>query len=121
MIKYLAEMRKLSLKILEMIAQGLGLDDGEYLSEISEVQVITANRYPPCPNPSLTIGIPRHKDPSLITILYQGNVSGLQVCKDGKWMGVEAKPNAFVVLVGNQLEVHTSKFSTYYYINLNIF
>lgn len=104
MAKYLGEIRKMSLKILELISKGLGLEAG-YLGELSEVQILTANNYPACPNPSLTLGLLRHCDPSLITILYQGDIRGLQIVKDGKWIGVEALPHAFVVILGNQLEV----------------
>ncbi|KAK6141629.1 hypothetical protein DH2020_024632 [Rehmannia glutinosa] len=33
------------------------------------------------------------------------NVEGLQVLKDGKWIGVEVVPNAFVVNIGTQVEI----------------
>uniref|UniRef100_A0A5B7BHZ9 Putative hyoscyamine 6-dioxygenase-like n=1 Tax=Davidia involucrata TaxID=16924 RepID=A0A5B7BHZ9_DAVIN len=101
---YLVQVRKLSLRILELICEGLGLEPG-YFNELSEIQLLSSNHYPPCPDPSLTLGILRHCDPSLITILYQGDVSGLQVFKDGQWIGVEALPNAFVVNIGNQLQI----------------
>lgn len=104
---YLVEIRKLSLRILKLISEGLGLEVG-YFDESSEVQLLSVNNYPPCPDPSLTLGILKHQDPSLITILYQGDVSGLQVCKDGQWIGVGAERNAFVVNVGNQLEVRNN-------------
>ncbi|KAM7527289.1 hypothetical protein LguiB_030699 [Lonicera macranthoides] len=102
--KYMVEMRKLSLRILEMIAEGLGLEPG-YFEKSSEVQLFNGNYYPPCPDPSLTLGLLKHTDPSLITILFQGEVCGLQVFKDGQWIGVGAIPNAFVVNIGNQLEI----------------
>ncbi|KAK4732052.1 hypothetical protein R3W88_025040 [Solanum pinnatisectum] len=68
--------------------QGLGIESG-YFDEQREVQLLSANNYPACPDPSLTLG----------------NVSGLQVLVDGKWVCVEAVPNAFVVNIGNQLEI----------------
>lgn len=87
-----------------MICEGLGLEPW-YCQSTSEIQLLSSNFYPPCPNPSLTLGILPHQDPSLITILYQGNSTGLQVMKDGQWINVGAIPNAFVVNIGNQLEV----------------
>ncbi|PIN23103.1 Iron/ascorbate family oxidoreductase [Handroanthus impetiginosus] len=102
---YIEEIRRLSLRILELISEGLGLDKG-YLGGTSQVQFLTANNYPPCPDPSVTLGVLRHFDHSLITILLQGNnVEGLQVLKDGKWIGVEVVPNSFVVNIGTQLEI----------------
>lgn len=104
MATYIKEIRRLSLRILEAISEGLGLEKG-YLGEISQAQFVTASNYPACPDPSLTLGLLRHFDHSLITILFQGNVEGLQVMKDGKWMGVELLPNAFLVNIGTQIQV----------------
>ncbi|XP_017233832.2 hyoscyamine 6-dioxygenase [Daucus carota subsp. sativus] len=101
---YLTEVGKLGKRILDLICQGLGLEKG-YFDGFSGVELLSANSYPPCPDPSLTLGILRHYDPSLITILYQGDVPGLQIMKDGTWITVGAMSNAFVVNIGNQLEI----------------
>lgn len=99
-------MRNLALKILEMICEGLGLIPGYFGDELTGVQMQSVNHYPPCPDPSLALGITKHCDPNVITILYQGNTSGLQVLNDGKWVAVEPFANAFVVNIGQQLKVH---------------
>lgn len=102
---YLEKIRNVRCRILELIGEGLGLEAG-YLEEMSQVQLLVANYYPPCPDPSLTLGLLKHCDPSLITILLQEDVSGLQVLlNDGKWMVVSAIPDAFVVNIGNQLQI----------------
>lgn len=88
-----------------MIGEGLGLEAG-YFNNISEVQLLSSNFYPPCPDPSLTLGILAHQDPSFITLVYQGNSTGLQVLKDGQWINVGAISDAFVVNIGNQMEVY---------------
>ncbi|OMP14370.1 Oxoglutarate/iron-dependent dioxygenase [Corchorus olitorius] len=103
---YSTEIKKLGSKILELLCQGLGIDDSSYFEgKLSEDLQMSVNYYPPCPDPSLTLGIPPHHDPTLITILHQGDVSGLQLLKDGEWFNVEAHPNAFVVNIGYQLQV----------------
>ncbi|PWA43549.1 flavanone 3-hydroxylase [Artemisia annua] len=101
---YLLEINKLSLRILEMICEGLGLEPG-YLSDTSEVQILSSNFYPSCPDPSLILGILAHQDTSLITLVYQGDSPGLQFLKDGQWINVGSIPNSFVVNIGNQLEI----------------
>ncbi|XP_027067415.1 hyoscyamine 6-dioxygenase-like [Coffea arabica] len=53
---YVVEMRTLSGRILELICEGLGLEAG-YLEELSKVQLVVGNYYPPCPDPSLTLGV----------------------------------------------------------------
>ncbi|EXC31935.1 Hyoscyamine 6-dioxygenase [Morus notabilis] len=103
---YSAEVRKLSLYLLDMICDGLGLEPGYFRNstQLTEVQLMAANHYPPCPDPSLTLGLPKHGDFNLITILLQ-EMDGLQVLKDGQWLAVEPLPNAFVVNIGHTLQI----------------
>ncbi|XP_023733506.1 protein DOWNY MILDEW RESISTANCE 6 [Lactuca sativa] len=103
--KYSLEVRKLSLIILELIREGLGLKPGYFGEELTGSQSLSVNHYPPCPDPSLTLGLPKHADPNVITVLLQGSVSGLQVFKNGQWLGVEPLPHAFVVNIGHQLQI----------------
>ena len=93
----------MAFKILDMIAEGLGLDKG-YFTRVSQEHAMTINHYPPCPDPSVAMGIGGHTDPNLITFLQQDQY-GLQMHKDGKWLGVDSIPNAFVINIGYQLEV----------------
>ena len=92
-------------KILEMISQGLGLSPGFFRGELCENPVVLVNHYPPCPEPSLALGLAKHRDPSVITILLQGDVPGLQVSKDDQWVVVEPLLHAFVVNIGYILQV----------------
>ncbi|KAK1412615.1 hypothetical protein QVD17_34005 [Tagetes erecta] len=101
--RYAVEVRKMGFRILDLIAEGLGLREG-YFNEVSQEHTMAINRYPPCPDPSLAMGIASHNDPNLITFLQQDHY-GLQIHKDGKWMGVDPIPNAFVVNLGYQLHV----------------
>jgi hypothetical protein len=69
---------------------------------------MAVNFYPPCPEPELTFGLPGHTDPNALTILLQDqSVAGLQVLKDGKWVAVNPHPDAFVINIGDQLQVNT--------------
>ncbi|XP_058077926.1 protein DMR6-LIKE OXYGENASE 2-like [Magnolia sinica] len=102
---YSVEVRGVALRILELICEGLGLERDYFGDELSSTQVLSINHYPKCPDPSLTWGLQQHCDPNIITLLLQGEVSGLQVFKDGEWMGVEALPNAYVVNLGQQMQI----------------
>ncbi|XP_027123007.1 hyoscyamine 6-dioxygenase-like [Coffea arabica] len=62
------------------------------------------HNYPPCPHPTSALGIRGHYDTVVLTLLQQ-DVYGLQILKDGQWIGVEPLPNAFVVNIGFSLEV----------------
>lgn len=102
--EYCVEAKKLGSRILELISEGLGLGNEYFNGSLSEVAHLSVNHYPPCPDPSLTLGLARHCDPGLITILHQ-DVYGLQVFKDGEWIGVDPLPHAFVINIGYQLQV----------------
>ena len=104
--RYTQESRKLGLKILEMLCEGLGLSSGYFSEGLTENPLVLAHHYPPCPEPSLTLGTPKHRDPTLITILLQDKeINALQVFKDGEWIGVDPIPDAFVVNIGLLLQV----------------
>lgn len=100
--EYSDELRRLSKVILGMVAEGLGLEPGFFDKELGQRMLV--NHYPACPDPSLTLGVGGHCDPNLITIIQQ-EVYGLQILKDDKWIGVEPKPNAFVVNSGLPITV----------------
>lgn len=69
-------------------------------------QGLRMNYYPPCPQPENVIGLNPHSDSGALTILLQVNeVEGLQIRKDVMWIPVIPLPNAFVVNIGDMLEV----------------
>jgi isopenicillin N synthase-like dioxygenase len=112
--KYAQELRALGLRLLDLISEGLGLGPNYFSVELSENPVVISHHYPPCPEPSLTLGASRHKDPNILTILFQEpNITALQVFKDGAWIPVEPIPNAFVVNMGFMLQVHIINFFIY--------
>lgn len=113
---YCTEVRQLGFRLQELISESLGLEK-DCLKEVlgEQGQHMAVNYYPPCPQPELTYGLPGHTDPNALTILLQDlDVSGLQVLKDGKWLAVKPHPDALVVNIGDQIQVHT-------FISTNIF
>ncbi|CAO2826579.1 unnamed protein product [Amaranthus hypochondriacus] len=104
---YVIALKDMSKKILELISQGLGLEEKYFENDLSKEQLLTINHYPKCPDPSVTIGLPKHKDPTILNILQVApiEVPGLQFLKDGQWFGIDTSPNAFLIFIGNQLEV----------------
>ncbi|KAK7394374.1 hypothetical protein VNO78_14900 [Psophocarpus tetragonolobus] len=104
--KYTQELRKLALQILELLCEGLGLNPEYFCGGYSDNPVLLSHYYPPCPEPSLTLGTSMHKDPNLLTILLQEvGINALQVFKDGEWITVEPIPNTFVVNIGIMLQI----------------
>ncbi|GMH09611.1 hypothetical protein Nepgr_011452 [Nepenthes gracilis] len=104
--EYCTRVRGLALKLLEAISESLGLEKGFIDKAIGKHgQHMAFNYYPPCPQPELTYGLPGHADPNLITILLQDQVPGLQVFKDAKWVAIDPIPYAFIVNIGDQMQV----------------
>lgn len=107
MSNYCTEVRELGLRLEEAISESLDLKK-ECMKEIlgEQGQHMAINYYPECPQPDLTYGLPGHTDPNALTILLQDlDVSGLQVLKDGHWLAVKPHPNAFVINIGDQIQV----------------
>lgn len=105
--EYLLQLQKLGMTLLSLIGEAVDIDKGETLEIFEDgMQSIRATYYPPCPQPDLVVGLTPHSDAAGITILLQVNdVEGLQVKNDGKWIPVNFLPDAFVVNVGDILEV----------------
>ncbi|KAI3461698.1 hypothetical protein Pfo_018361 [Paulownia fortunei] len=106
--EHTAEMEKLAFKLLELIALSLGLPkdrlNGFFKDQTSRVRL---NYYPPCPAPYLTLGVGRHKDTGVLTILAQDDVGGLEVKRktDGEWILVKPTPDAYIINVGDIIQV----------------
>ncbi|KAJ3672099.1 hypothetical protein LUZ60_006820 [Juncus effusus] len=107
---YSSEIRKLCQRILKNIAETLGISSDTFNTKFGEaVQAVRMNYYPPCARPDLVLGLSSHSDGSGITVLQQDmNSVGLQVLKDDKWVPINPLRNAFVINIGDTLEVMTN-------------
>lgn len=102
-------MQKVVEKLFRLLSLGLGLE-GEELKKAAGgddlIYLLKINYYPPCPRPDLALGVVDHTDMSTVTILVPNDVQGLQASRDGRWYDVEYIPNALVIHIGDQMEVH---------------
>ncbi|KAF2285856.1 hypothetical protein GH714_008447 [Hevea brasiliensis] len=108
---YSSEVKNLAVAILEQMAKVLKIRDEEMREIFTEGirQTLRMNYYPPCPQPEKVIGLTPHSDGTGLTILLQINdVEGLQIMKDGEWIPVKPLPNAFVVNIGDIMEIITN-------------
>ncbi|KAE9447228.1 hypothetical protein C3L33_20888, partial [Rhododendron williamsianum] len=93
--------------IVDLVSRGTTLRENNF-KEIEEVLLL--NHYPSCPIPNLALGVGRHKDPGALTILAQDDVGGLQVKRktDGEWVQVKPTPHAYIVNLGDIIQVPIS-------------
>ncbi|KAJ0970555.1 hypothetical protein J5N97_018514 [Dioscorea zingiberensis] len=105
--KYMLEVKKVVDCLLGFVAQNLGLDTSKLTAMFENgMQSVRINYYPPCPQAEKVLGLSPHSDASCLTLVLQVNdVQGLQIRKNDKWVPVKPLPGAFVVNVGDLLEI----------------
>ncbi|KAL1537628.1 Gibberellin 2-beta-dioxygenase 1 [Salvia divinorum] len=116
--KYIAAVRKMACEILEMVAEGLRIQQRDAFSKLlmdeQSDSVFRVNHYPPIPgflesDGRNLIGFGEHTDPQIISVLRSNNISGLQISlKDGRWISVPPDHNSFFINVGDSLQVMTN-------------
>ena len=93
-------------KLIQIVFESLGLQSDYLQNDVEQgSQVIAVNCYPTCPQPNLALGLPRHSDYGLLTIILQDQ-QGLEVMdRNENWQPVPLIEGALVVQVGDQMEV----------------
>ena len=110
---YSEELKNLLMVIVEQMGKALHMEEMEMRGLFDDgIQAMRMNYYPPCPQPEKVIGLTPHSDPVGLTILLQVNeVEGLEIRKDGRWVPVKPLPNAFIINIGDIMEVLYSSIS----------
>ncbi|PWA58959.1 Non-heme dioxygenase N-terminal domain-containing protein [Artemisia annua] len=100
-------------KLLHALMGNLGvkLDDSS-LDALIGLRMVNMNFYPTCPNPDLTVGVGRHSDMGMLTVLLQDGIGGLYVKKgkdssSGKedWIEIPPIHGALVINIGDTLQI----------------
>ncbi|XP_054803661.1 gibberellin 2-beta-dioxygenase-like [Prosopis cineraria] len=116
--KYVSAVRNLSYQVLELMADGLEIEERNAFSRLLRDEksdsLFRLNHYPPCSGPEALsgknlIGFGEHTDPQLISVLRSNNTSGLQIClRDGTWVSVPSDHTSFFINIGDTLQVMTN-------------
>lgn len=92
-----------------MVVESLGLED--YMDDHmdSTKYLIRVQKYDVPRTHETELGLIPHTDKSVITILFENEVNGLQVMtKDGEWIAAQPSPNSIIVMVGQSFHVSSS-------------
>ena len=123
MMEYRKELKKLAEKLLGVMEELLGLEEGHIRKaftgdgDFEPFYGTKVSHYPPCPRPDLVDGLRAHTDAGGLILLFQDDrVGGLQVqLPDGRWVDVQPLENAIVINTGDQIEVTIILQSLIYY------
>ncbi|CAL4985403.1 unnamed protein product [Urochloa decumbens] len=113
MMEYRKELKKLAEKMLGVMEELLGLEEGHIkkaftnAGDFEPFYGTKVSHYPPCPRPDLVNGLRAHTDAGGLILLFQDDrFGGLQVkLADGRWVDVQPLENAIVINTGDQIEV----------------
>ncbi|XP_040933197.1 1-aminocyclopropane-1-carboxylate oxidase homolog 1 isoform X3 [Gossypium hirsutum] len=88
-MEYFKHMKKLGETLFELLSEALGLQ-ADHLNSVgySKGCSIVTHYYPPCPQPELTLGVRKHADAGILTMLLQNHIGGLQVLHNGQWFDI---------------------------------
>ncbi|XVF84036.1 hypothetical protein PTKIN_Ptkin16aG0542400 [Pterospermum kingtungense] len=107
--EYGKELVKLCGRLMKVLSINLGLREDRLQNAFGGENFgacLRVNFYPKCPQPDLALGLSSHSDPGGLTILLPDHdVPGLQVRKDGQWITVKPARFAFIVNIGDQIQV----------------
>ncbi|PAN26075.1 hypothetical protein PAHAL_4G345400 [Panicum hallii] len=86
--EYGAHMARVARTLFGALAAALGLGAGQASAYLAEHDgFLRAYRYPPCPEPG-RLGMEAHTDSSVLSVISQDLVGGLQVLHGGAWRDV---------------------------------
>lgn len=93
-----------------MASLGISKEDLQWAGPKSDFNGASAalqlNYYPTCPDPDRAMGLAAHTDSTLLTILHQNDINGLQVHKEGiGWVTVPPVPGTLIVNIGDLLHI----------------
>jgi Isopenicillin N synthase and related dioxygenases len=114
-LRWQAEMLRVSQEVLRALAASLGQDEGYFDAWFDDESAIHLKivHYPGRPAPDVEQGVGAHKDYGYLALLQQDDVGGLQVeTADGRWIDATPLPGAFVVNIGEMLEIATQGYLT---------
>jgi isopenicillin N synthase-like dioxygenase len=119
LLAYAGACEALSRRLLGLVCLGLRADRTELDAAFAPASTsfLRLNHYPvrdpladvaDAAAPGADLGIHHHTDAGALTVLLQDQVEGLQVWRDAAWRAVAPTPGAFVVNIGDMIQVWTN-------------
>jgi isopenicillin N synthase-like dioxygenase len=108
MLEYMAHVERVGTRVLAAIAAALGLAAEDWLGDSPYVLMKHIAYHPQPGAHERRQGVAAHLDFSLVTLTLQDDVGGLEVRRpSGEWVAVPPRPGAWLVNVGELLQLVT--------------
>ncbi|KAG6544958.1 hypothetical protein Mapa_013650 [Marchantia paleacea] len=105
-LEYMKQVKEAEENVLAAMSEALGLEAGSLRKCVAPADVsIRGNFYPLQTADNIVGSVPGHSDMSMITFLQADKVPGLEIKKDDRWVRVKPLPKAFIVNMGDCIEV----------------
>ncbi len=99
-------MTRLATTIFEAMATNLNLYQEQSKSNLSESTAnLRVHRYPRCSIDDAGWGIDEHTDSSVLSILNEFEMGGLEILKDDRWVQITPNSNTLIVNLGDMMQV----------------
>lgn len=110
--EYGKHLARLSRALYDAMAKKLNLDTVESKSNLSESNgSLRVYRYPYCSDDNeeeeAAWGMDVHTDSSVLSILNQDQVGGLELLNGDQWFDVKPIPNTLIVNIGDMMQVRS--------------
>jgi len=110
-LEYRNQVTKLGYHLLELLAAGVGLPTNTFTSRASDpVSMLRLLHYPPQNKieEGGALGTRAHNDTSIITILAQDSVGGLEILlKNGEWVSAPPVKYSYIINIGDLMQAWT--------------
>lgn len=123
--EYGRHLARIATTLFEAMAKDLDLDPKQSQSYLAEsTGFVRVYRYPSGSMADEAWGMIAHTDSSVLSIVSQDQVGGLEIFKDNKWLLVNPIPNTLIIHVGDMMQVYKilldfnffSAFISYYFV-----
>lgn len=103
---YVQEIARVAQMICKILVKKLNVNS-KYFENIRELKhsFLRLNKYHPRAFGSEVFGLVPHTDTSFLTILFQDQTRGLELKKNGQWIGVKPSSEALTVNIGDMFQV----------------
>ncbi|MDX3773058.1 2-oxoglutarate and iron-dependent oxygenase domain-containing protein [Chromatiaceae bacterium AAb-1] len=107
LLKWQDDLTDITVTLLRAFAEVLEQPDTAFDSTIAKgpYRHMKLIRYPGRITPDSEQGVGAHKDPGYLTLVLQGEQSGLEVLTEQGWLSAAPLPGSFVVNIGELLEL----------------